>query len=92
MARRVASDDCRPSSAGLDTSTRSVSFFDVPLQVHEYPEMSAHEDIVGMVREHQFRSDLYFSISTIPLTIPALRDRLEGIPNVPTTGLSRLID
>ena len=41
---------------------------------------ATHQDIVGMVREHQFRSDFYFRISTIPLFIPALRDRLEDIP------------
>jgi len=40
---------------------------------------ATHQDIPRLVREHQFRSDFYFRISTIPLIIPALRNRLEDI-------------
>lgn len=38
------------------------------------------QDINLLIREKKFRSDLYFRISTIPLTVPALRDRAEDVP------------
>lgn len=53
---------------------------------------ATHQDIVGMVREHQFRSDFYFRVSTIPLNIPALRDRLEDIPTLTQYFVDHLAD
>ena len=41
---------------------------------------ATHQDIGQLVAEKKFRDDLYFRISTIPLTFPALRDRKEDIP------------
>ena len=41
---------------------------------------ASHQDFAGLVRERKFRSDLYFRISTIPLRVPALRERVEDIP------------
>jgi DNA-binding NtrC family response regulator len=41
---------------------------------------ATHQDVARLVRENRFRSDLYFRISTIPLTVPSLRDRGEDIP------------
>jgi DNA-binding NtrC family response regulator len=41
---------------------------------------ATHQDLGEHVREKKFRSDLYFRISTIPLTIPPLRERLEDVP------------
>lgn len=38
------------------------------------------QDLGLLVREKRFRGDLYFRISTIPLTVPPLRDRSEDIP------------
>jgi transcriptional regulator with GAF, ATPase, and Fis domain len=35
-----------------------------------------------LVREKKFRDDLYFRISTIPLSFPSLRDRKEDIPTL----------
>jgi DNA-binding NtrC family response regulator len=41
---------------------------------------ATHQDIVQLVREKKFRDDLYFRISTIPLSFPPLRERVEDIP------------
>lgn len=41
---------------------------------------ATHQDIGDLVRERRFRDDLYFRISTIPLTFPALRERVDDIP------------
>jgi DNA-binding NtrC family response regulator len=41
---------------------------------------ATHQDIGQLVGEKKFRDDLYFRISTIPLTFPALRTRKDDIP------------
>jgi DNA-binding NtrC family response regulator len=41
---------------------------------------ASHQDFAAQVREKKFRSDLYFRISTIPLRVPPLRERVEDIP------------
>jgi DNA-binding NtrC family response regulator len=43
---------------------------------------ATHQDIGQLVREKKFRDDLYFRISTIPLAFPALRERIEDIPDM----------
>jgi DNA-binding NtrC family response regulator len=49
---------------------------------------ATHQDLARLVREGRFRSDLYYRISTIPLVIPALRERLEDLPLI----AQRLLD
>ncbi|MFN2517120.1 MAG: sigma-54-dependent transcriptional regulator, partial [Pyrinomonadaceae bacterium] len=41
---------------------------------------ATHQDVIQLVREKKFRDDLYFRISTIPLSFPPLRERIEDIP------------
>ena len=41
---------------------------------------ATHHDMAKLIRGKTFRSDLYFRISTIPLTTPPLREREEDIP------------
>jgi DNA-binding NtrC family response regulator len=43
---------------------------------------ATHQDIGQLVREKRFRDDLYFRISTIPLSFPSLRDRIDDIPTL----------
>jgi len=41
---------------------------------------ATHQIMPKLVQQGQFRPDLYFRISTIPLFTPALRERVEDIP------------
>ena len=43
---------------------------------------ATHQDLGKLVREKRFRDDLYFRVSTIPLSFPPLRERVEDIPTV----------
>ena len=40
---------------------------------------ATHQDLTALMQQQRFRSDLYFRISTIPLTVPSLRQRPEDI-------------
>ena len=41
---------------------------------------ATHQDLDGQVREKRFRPDLYYRVSTLPIRVPALRERTEDIP------------
>jgi DNA-binding NtrC family response regulator len=41
---------------------------------------ATHQDLAKLIENKTFRSDLYFRISTVPITIPPLRERSEDIP------------
>jgi DNA-binding NtrC family response regulator len=41
---------------------------------------ATHQNLPAEIENRKFRGDLYFRISTIPLTMPSLRDRAEDIP------------
>jgi len=41
---------------------------------------ATHRDLAERVRAGAFRSDLYFRVNTLPITVPPLRDRAEDLP------------
>jgi DNA-binding NtrC family response regulator len=41
---------------------------------------ATHRDLAAMSRDGSFRQDLFFRISTFPITVPPLRERVEDIP------------
>ncbi len=51
---------------------------------------ATHQNLAESVRTQRFRGDLYFRISTLPLHLPALRERPEDIPVLARDMLARL--
>jgi DNA-binding NtrC family response regulator len=51
-------------------------------QVDVHLIAATHQDLAELAKEKKFRSDLYYRISTIPLRVPALRERPEDIPGL----------
>jgi DNA-binding NtrC family response regulator len=49
---------------------------------------ATHQDLALQQSQKTFRSDLYYRISTFPLTLPALRDRRDDIPALASTFIS----
>lgn len=41
---------------------------------------ASHHDLKTLVQDKRFRSDLYFRISSLPVRVPPLRERVEDIP------------
>lgn len=51
--------------------------------------LATHRNLEELAHRGQFRSDLYFRVSGLTLTLPALRDRLDDIPQLAAVILER---
>ena len=51
---------------------------------------ATHRDLPLMMRNHQFREDLFYRLNVFPVEIPPLRDRREDIPLLVNFFVSRL--
>src|SRR5690606_12833423 len=43
---------------------------------------ASHRDLQARIREQEFREDLYFRLSVFPIRVPALRERLDDLPQL----------
>src|SRR5207237_4472497 len=41
---------------------------------------ATNKDLLELVQQNRFREDLYYRLNTVPIRVPALRDRKEDIP------------
>lgn len=51
---------------------------------------ATHRDLKKMIAEGQFRKDLFYRISTFPILLPALRERMEDLPLLTEVLLGRV--
>jgi len=63
---------------------------DTPIPVDVRVIAATHRDLQAMVREGQFRTDLFYRLSVIPLRVPALRETAQDIPLLVDAFLKRL--
>jgi DNA-binding NtrC family response regulator len=56
------------------------SNLDTPVQVRLLA--ATNQDLEALTREKKFREDLYFRLNVVRLALPALRERLEDIPEL----------
>src|SRR5690349_216984 len=51
---------------------------------------ATHKNLAGLVAEGKFREDLFYRVNVIEIRVPALRERLEDIPELVAAVLGKL--
>ena len=64
----------------------------VPVQVDVRIIAATHQNLEELIRQGKFRSDLFYRLNVFPITIPALRDREDDIPELSYYFLQKACD
>jgi transcriptional regulator with PAS, ATPase and Fis domain len=54
----------------------------IPIPVNVRIIAATNRDLQDMIQRGEYRSDLFFRLSVVPVTIPPLRQRKDAIPNL----------
>ena len=60
-----------------------------PIKTNVRIVAATHRDLRQLIAQGQFREDLFFRLNVVPLLLPALRERLEDIPDLARHFLER---
>ncbi|HEY3425236.1 MAG TPA: sigma 54-interacting transcriptional regulator [Negativicutes bacterium] len=60
---------------------------DKPVKVDVRIIAATHRDLEQMITQREFRDDLYYRLNVVTMSLPALRERLEDIPELVHRGL-----
>ncbi len=60
-----------------------------PIKTNVRIVAATHRDLRQLIAQGQFREDLFFRLNVVPLLLPALRERLEDIPDLARHFLDR---
>lgn len=63
-----------------------------PIRVDIRIIAATNKDLEGLIKSNQFREDLYFRLSVIPLNIPPLREHPEDIPPIIDYAFEKFLD
>jgi len=63
-----------------------------PVQVDVRIIAATHQNLEELIRQGKFRSDLFYRLNVFPITIPALRDREDDIPELSYYFLQKVCD
>jgi transcriptional regulator with GAF, ATPase, and Fis domain len=53
---------------------------------------ATHQNLEALIREGKFREDLFYRLNVFPVRMPALRERVEDIPELATHFLARFAE
>ena len=53
---------------------------------------ATNRDLLEEIQEKEFRADLYYRLSALPVEIPPLRDRIEDIDELVDFSAPRLLE